>query len=165
MGVLASESNNEFPPNNESINSAEEFLKILKNPRPNGYLTSGSPKIPQSWITFNGSEDFSGLKLGGASIENWTGITAEQLLSTTCDFRGSRLPAVSFRGNEDLSGLNLQRCDISKLTGITAQQISAIPAGNLKSLKMSSEQFQAFRNVLKEKNITDVYVDGKYTKV
>lgn len=67
--------------------------------------------------------DFSGLDLLSCQLENFTGMTAEQLFSAAC-IRFATLPAIDFTG-VDFGGKDLYRVDMSRCTGITAEQLLA----------------------------------------
>lgn len=67
--------------------------------------------------------DFSGLNLFHCNLENFTGMTAEQLFSAAY-IRLATLPAIDFTG-ADFGGKDLYGVDMSRCTGITAEQLLA----------------------------------------
>lgn len=67
--------------------------------------------------------DFSGLNLTFAFLNNFTGMTAEQLFSAA-RIGWATLPAIDFTG-VDFGGKDLHDIDMSRCTGITAEQLLA----------------------------------------
>ena len=67
--------------------------------------------------------DFSGLNLAYAWLNNFTGMTAEQLFSAA-HIGFATLPAIDFTG-VDFGGKDLHGIDMSRCTGITAEQLLA----------------------------------------
>lgn len=162
--TLAASKNNTYPSlEGVSISSAAEFMEIYKNPECSAIFSTQRPTVPREWVSFNGTEDFTGAKLNNAKIGNWTGVTAEQILSANPNFSSATLPAVEFNGAEDISKFNLRNASIANITGLTAAQIATIPAENLDTVWLTTSQYNAFKDVLKEKNIKRVVIDGKYT--
>lgn len=145
-----------------SINSAAEFMEIYKKDEASIIFIAQRPTVPQEWVSFNGTEDFTGAKFNNAKIGNWTGVTAEQILSANPNFQGTTLPAIRFDGTEDISKFNLKNGNITNTTGLTASQIASIPSSNLENIWLTASQYNDFKEVLKEKNIKRVVVDGKY---
>ena len=81
--------------------------------------------------------DFSGLVLTNLHLENFTGMTAEQLFSAI-KIRGATLPAIDFTG-ADFRDRDLQGVNFSKCTNLTAAQL--LSALNINGTTLPSVNF------------------------
>lgn len=93
--------------------------------------------------------DFSGLDLLGCQLENFTGMTAEQLFSAA-RITYATLPAIDFTG-VDFGGKNLSCVDMSRCTGITAEQLLA--SEDISSTTLPSVNFEGA-------NLSGLNLDG-----
>ena len=81
--------------------------------------------------------DFRGLDLTNLHLENFTGMTAEQLFSAI-KIRGTTLPAIDFTG-ADFRDRDLQGVNFSKCTNLTAAQL--LSALNINGTTLPSVNF------------------------
>ena len=81
--------------------------------------------------------DFSGLSLVYAQLDNFTGMTAEQLFSAA-HLQYASLPAIDFTG-VDFGGKFLTGVDLSKCTGLTASQL--LSASDIRSTLLPAIDF------------------------
>lgn len=115
--------------------------------------------------------DFSGLDLLSCQLENFTGMTAEQLFSAA-RIGWSTLPAIDFTG-VDFGGKDLYEIDMSRCTGITAEQLLAandicgitLPSvdfagANLSGLRLNGVDFSKCTNLTASQLLSAADING-----
>ena len=103
-----------------AVISDEDALALLQNQfntLVNQYSYQLFPVFPCEGL------DFTGLNISYIDFSNCTGLTGEQLASTST-FAGAVLPAVDFTG-VDLTSKILMYVDFSQCTGLTGEQLAS----------------------------------------